>query len=239
MPLAVALLAGSCAVTLPTTQAATPASIETRVEHAAREHLLAQARDAGLLDPSVAITLLPRGEVNPCAQNVEVEALDTRHVTRMRFAATCSAEPAWRTEFIVRGALKAEVVVAATDLKAGQPIDAGQLALERRDLSAAADALSDPAQVVGKSSRRALRSGQIVGQRWLVEPILVKRGAKVNIVARNVGVEVHVAGVATQTGRRGEIVEVRNAANGKVIRARVVGENLVEPADMFIPSAPQ
>lgn len=214
-------------------------SIEASVERSARELLLTRAIDAGLLEPSVEVTLLPRGEVKACSREVEVEALDTRHATRMRFAAVCKAEPAWRTEFIVRSTITAEVLVAAADLRAGQPIDAAQIALERRDISAAPDALSDPEQVVGMSSRRAMRSGRILNQRWLVEPILVKRGAAVTIAASNVGVVVHVAGVAMKTGRRGEIMEVRNKATGKIIRARVVGENLVEPADMPMSSASQ
>jgi flagella basal body P-ring formation protein FlgA len=74
-----------------------------------------------------------------------------------------------------------------------------------------------------------LRSGQLINRRWLIEPVLVKRGANVTIVARNAGVSVQVAGEALAAGRRNEIVQVRNKTNGRIIRARVIGENEVEP----------
>jgi flagella basal body P-ring formation protein FlgA len=214
--------------------AATP--LEARVEQAAREQVLKQAKEAGLLKPSVEITVVSRGDANPCAKEIAVEPVDTRHLTRMRFAATCDAEPAWRSEFIVRGALTADVVVTTADLKASRPIDATQVALESRDVSATAEPTSDLDQVVGKSSRRALRSGQVVDRRWLLEPILVQRGATVTIVARNAGVEVNVVGEATEAGRRDQVIAVRNKATGKIIRARVIGENSVAPADLPTPA---
>jgi flagella basal body P-ring formation protein FlgA len=220
--------------------AATPPSVSSRVERAAREHLLAYARQAGLSDPSVDVTLLPRGTPSACSQEIDIEAVDTRHVARMRFAAVCKAEPAWRTEFVVRGAIKAAVVVAAADLEANRPIDPERVTLARRDVANASDAFTAPTQVAGKTPRRAIRSGQVVSKRLLVEPILVKRGARVNVIARKVGVEVHVAADAMQTGHRDEVIEVRNIANGKILRARVTGENSLElVTDIPMSSTPQ
>jgi flagella basal body P-ring formation protein FlgA len=60
----------------------------------------------------------------------------------------------------------------------------------------------------------------------------VKRNAKVTIIARNAGVEVHVAAEALQAGKRGEVISVKNSANGNVIRARVIGPDTVEPLDI-------
>ncbi|NLG75751.1 MAG: flagellar basal body P-ring formation protein FlgA [Xanthomonadaceae bacterium] len=146
----------------------------------------------------------------------------------MRFEASCE-DPEWRSEFVVRAAISAEVVTAARSLRAGDVIDASSLALERREVTAPEDAISDPALVAGKTSRRALRSGQPVSRRWLIEPLLVRRGTNVAIVARNTGVEVQVAGEALAAGRRHEIIQVRNKTNGRVIRARVIDANTVEP----------
>jgi flagellar basal body P-ring formation protein FlgA len=222
-----------------TVHAATPAASEARVVQIAREHLLEHARSAGWAGATVEVVPSPREPLRDCARPIEVESIDTRHLTRMRFAAVCNGEPAWRAEVIVRGSITAEVVVAAADMKASRPIAAEQLEVARRDVSNAPDALSDPALAVGKSSRRALSEGQIVRGRWLSEPMLVKRGAAVSIIARHTGVEVHVAGEALAAGRRGEIIDVRNRANGNVIRARVTGVGEVEPAQVAMPSTSQ
>jgi flagellar basal body P-ring formation protein FlgA len=229
-----AALCGSCA----TAFAAAPAS--GRVEQAAREQLLEAATNAGLNEPTVTATLVPRGTPGTCSQPTEVEALDTRHVARMRFAVVCKAEPGWRIEYVVRGSIKAKVVVARTDLEAGRPVDAQQLAQARRDVTNLADVLSDPEQAAGKKLKRAVRSGQVVSKRLLVDAILVKRGARVTVVARNVGVEVQFAGDAMQAGHRDDIIEIRNLSNGKILRARVTGENALElVADIPTSSSPQ
>jgi flagella basal body P-ring formation protein FlgA len=208
--------------------AATAGNVQAAVERVARLHLDDLVKTAGLRESSVTLTVLPRDSVNACIADARIEAIDTRSVTRMRFAATCDA-PAWRTEIVVRATVTAKVLTAARDVRAGEVIDSSALALERRELAAPADAISDPQLVEGKASRRALRSGQLIERRWLIEPVLVKRGANVTIVARNAGVSVQVAGEALAAGRRNEIVQVRNKTNGRIIRARVIGENEVEP----------
>jgi len=147
----------------------------------------------------------------------------------MRFEATC--EHGALAEFIVRAVLAADVLVVTRDLRAKEPLDASMVTLARRELTAIGDAVSAVSDVDGKASRRTLRRGQPLSRRALIEPMLVDRGATVEIVARDVGVEVRVSGEALQAGRRGEVIEVRNVANGRVIRARVIGPGSVAPLD--------
>lgn len=188
---------------------------------------------AGLADAQVRVSVVPRSTAAaPCSQRPAVEPLDTRNITRMRFAAVCGAT---RTEYVARGSVTAQVVVASADITANRPIAAAQLTRERRDVSSVTDATSDLDDVVGQASRRAIRTGQVLSTRFLVQPVLIKRGAPVSIVARNAGVQVTVAGEAMEPGRRNEIVRVRNVGNGKVITARVIDENTVEPASEIAP----
>lgn len=147
----------------------------------------------------------------------------------MRFAAICNGE---KREVVVRATIAADVVVLVHDSKAGVPFDAAAVKLEHRDVTTTPGAIGSIDDVVGKSSRRALRAGQLVDRRWLNEPVLVKRNSKVTIVARNAGVEVHVAAQALQSGKRGEVVSVKNSTNGTVIRARVIGPDAVEPIEI-------
>jgi len=151
----------------------------------------------------------------------------------MRFVATCN-EPEWRSEFIVRAKVQADIVVASSDIRASTAIAPEYVEIERRAVTSIADVTSDIDAIVGKSSRRALRRGQTVNPRLLIEPIVFARGARVDIVARNRGVQVTVAGEALEPGRRGQIVRVRNQANGNVIRARVIDSQTVEPVSADI-----
>lgn len=149
----------------------------------------------------------------------------------MRFVVTCD-EPQWQSEFIVRGKVRAEIFVAASDVRAGTAVEESDVELELREIPSLSDVTSNIEDIAGKSSRRALRRGHAINPRHLSEPVVFKRGARVNIVARNAGVQVTVTGEALETGRRGEIIRVRNQTNGSEIRARVVDSQTVEPVDI-------
>lgn len=217
--------------------AAAPA--EDRITESARQILLEQANRAGLQNPQAEVAIVGNRPALPCPRTVRVEPLDTRYPTRMRFVAACPGTEGGRQEFVARADLTAEVLVAATALPAGRPISAADLAVERRDVGTAPDALSDPEAVVGQTSRRSLRVGQVLQKPMLGAPLLVRRGDSVRILARTGPVEVSSAGEALEAGHGGDTIRVRNAATGRVIRARVTGSGTVEPADLPMAMPPQ
>jgi flagellar basal body P-ring formation protein FlgA len=231
-------MAGALALAAFAMNAAGAQSLETRIERAARDELMEQARQAELVDPTIHVEVRSRADkpARPCSKDIEVEPTDTRFMTRMRFAAICPGTPAWRVEYAVRGAIEADIVVATSTIDAGEPIRADQLERVKRDASETPGALSDIDAVVGKSSQRPLRRGQPINSRWLTEPVMVKRGATVSIVARNTGISAEVPGEAMDDGARDAIVRVRNNLNGKIIRTRVIADDTVEPVDL--PAAP-
>ncbi|HTN67442.1 MAG TPA: flagellar basal body P-ring formation chaperone FlgA, partial [Burkholderiaceae bacterium] len=93
------------------------------------------------------------------------------------------------------------------------------------------DALASPQAVLGMTSRRSVRAGEVVREGWLVRSTLVHRGAAVSIVARSGAIEVTAAGEALDAGARDAIIRVRNVSNGKILRARVLDDNTVEPVE--------
>jgi flagella basal body P-ring formation protein FlgA len=204
------------------------------VEAAARQHVLRWADSSGLIEPKFELNVL-RGSrpLAACAQAVTVEAVETRTPNRMKFAAICpaGAAPGWRYEFVVRAQVSARIAVAANDVPAGKIIADEDVLLERHDISGVSDPVSDPAEVVGMSGKRALRGGEVLRMALLSAPTLVKRGEAVRIVARNDQVEVSMGGEALDAGARGSMVRVRNAS-GTIIRAKVTGAGTVQPADM-------
>ncbi|MFC4308142.1 flagellar basal body P-ring formation chaperone FlgA [Steroidobacter flavus] len=213
---------------LPASGAWSASSVESAVERVAREHVNRYAESIGWAEPQLKLKLTT-GNLGGCPDDANIETIDVRHPSRMRFAAICNGE---KREVVVRATIAANVVVSAEDLKAGTPIDASSLKLERRDVTATPGAVTNIDEVAGKTSRRAMRAGQLVDRRWLNESVLVKRNGKVTIIARNAGVEVHVAAEALQNGRRGEVISVKNSANGTVLRARVIGPDAVEPLEI-------
>ena len=206
-------------------------NIFSRVEHLAREQLAQQAASAGLLEPLFEVAVVKTTRVIPaCPVRVTIEALDSRSPQRMRFVAACPGEGGWRQEMLVRATITAKVAVTSVPVTANTPLQAGDVELARRDVTMVADSIATLPAVLGQSSRRSLRAGEVLRQGQLASPVLVKRGAPVNIVARQEQVQVSMDGVAMDPGAQGEVIRVRNATSGTVIRARVVEAGVVEPA---------
>lgn len=213
---------------LPASSAWSASALESAVERIAREHVNRYAESIGWAQPQLKLKFTT-GNLGGCADDSQIQTIDVRQPSRMRFAVICNGD---KRDVVVRATIAADVVVSVHDLKAGTPIDASSLKLERRDVTATPGAAANIDDVAGKTSRRALRAGQLVDRRWLNESVLVKRNSKVTIVARNAGVEVHVAAEALQAGKRGEVISVKNSANGTVIRARVIAPDAVEPLEI-------
>jgi flagella basal body P-ring formation protein FlgA len=115
---------------------------------------------------------------------------------------------------------------------AGEPLTNATVTLDRRDVTLIPDALGAADAVVGQTSRRSLRPGDVLRAGQLAAPVLVKRGDAVLMVARRDEVEVTTSGEALDSGARGAMVRVRNPSSGQVVRMRVTGAGTVEPVDM-------
>ena len=208
-------------------------NIFSRVEQLAREQLAQKAAAAGLQEPQFQVAVVKSTRPVPaCAAPVALETADSRSAQRMRFVAVCPGSNGWRYEMLVRGSVTAQVVVTGVPVTANTPLQAGDVALARRDVTMVPDSIAAPADAVGLTSRRSLRAGEVLRQGQLAAPVLVKRGSAVSIVARKEQVEVSMAGEAMDPGALGQVIRVRNAASGTVIRARVVDEGVVEPAEI-------
>lgn len=211
---------------------AAPATTEKLVEQAAREQLENRVAGAGLSEPQLDISVVSARAAPACAKPVQVEAVDVRQPARMRFAVRCpDAANARAFEYIVRARISAQVVVTAAPLAAGEVLAAAHVTLERRDITNVSDALGDTAAVLGQTSRRSLRAGELLRAGQLVAPIVIKRGDAVVMVARMEGIEVTTAGQALDAGAQDAVIRVRNAASGQIVRMRVTAPGTVEPVD--------
>jgi flagella basal body P-ring formation protein FlgA len=207
-------------------------SIASQVEEAARAQLEKQAAGSGLREPRFELTVVPPRVPSACPGPVEVETLDTRQPSRMRFAVRCPQAGNSRLEYIVRARISAEVVVMAAPVAANEPLTESHVTVEQRDITSITDPVIDPNDAVGQTSRRMLRAGDVLRNNSLSAPVLVKRGDAVVMIARIEGIEVSTAGEALDAGAKGASIRVRNSASGQTLRMRVVAPGTVEPSEM-------
>ena len=211
---------------------AAESSITTRLEQAAREQLARQAETAGLAEAQFTVNVATPRAAPPCAKPVEIEAVDTRTPARMRFAVLCPDAGGWRYEYVLRASVSALVAVTAAPVAAGQMLTAQDVTLERRDVTTLSDAIGSAEAATGQATRRSLRAGEVLRQAQLSAPLLVKRGEPVVMLARFEAIEISTAGEALDAGALNALVRVRNLANGRVVRMRVIGPGTVEPVEL-------
>ncbi|MDQ1924905.1 flagellar basal body P-ring formation chaperone FlgA [Massilia pseudoviolaceinigra] len=185
-----------------------------------------------MAEPQFTVNVATPRAAPPCAKPVNIEAVDTRTPARMRFAVLCPDAGGWRYEYVLRASVSALVAVTAAPVAAGHMLTAQDVTLERRDVTTLSDAISSAEAATGQASRRSLRAGEVLRQAQLSAPLLVKRGEPVVMLARFEAIEISTSGEALDAGALNALVRVRNLANGRVVRMRVIGAGTVEPVEI-------
>lgn len=102
------------------------------------------------------------------------------------------------------------VVVAQQDLPRGTVILESDVRLEEvTDARVSRGAATTLAEVVGKESTGTIRAGKPIATRSLREPVLVKRGEQVTVVALAGGIRVETQGTARQDGSLNQLIVIQ------------------------------
>jgi flagella basal body P-ring formation protein FlgA len=128
-----------------------------------------------------------------------------------------------RDDFPVWAKVRVEVsgkrVVAAEALAAGRRIERAQL---REEPYQGPPGLPDLGEIVGRAPRRPIPEDTAIERQWLEAPADVLRGERVRVEIRCGRARVILEGWAQSSALRGEVIGVRNPANGKILRATVI-----------------
>ena len=120
-------------------------------------------------------------------------------------------------------------MVAVEALPAGRLIEAGQL---RRETYEGFPLRTQPLDLIEKAAgrvpRRSISRGAALSPGDLELPYEVSRGDAVRVGVSSGEAHLELDGRAEASGRRGQMIPVRNPANGKRFRARVEGAGRVE-----------
>jgi flagella basal body P-ring formation protein FlgA len=121
------------------------------------------------------------------------------------------------------------VMVLARRIGRDEVITDEHVTAERREVTNSVGSYyTSSADVVGKRATRSINAGVLLTDVMVGKPLAVRRNDSVTLRARRGAVRVRTKCIALKDACVGESVDVMNNDSKKVIRARVVGPNLVE-----------
>ena len=137
-------------------------------------------------------------------------------------------EPLQRLHLAGRVQALVTAVVATHRLLAGAPIQPSDVRLQRVPSGTGQDeSAQNLSQVIGQALRHPLNAGQKIAVAELSAPILVQKGALVQIQLQVPGLAVTAAGTAADSGAMGDHIGVLNPASGAIIEAEITGPDQV------------
>ncbi len=121
-----------------------------------------------------------------------------------------------------------DVLVTSYPLAHHEMVSADKVRLERRDVSSVtARPFSRLEEVEGLEAARALEVNEVLTQKSLERPTLVRRGSAITLVYESNTLRVETPGVADEGGKAGDLIQVKNVSSGKLLRGLVLNGRTV------------
>jgi flagella basal body P-ring formation protein FlgA len=165
-----------------------------------------------------------------CAQPLQVRDASGSEslLDRQRLTISCPDANGWTLDINSQPSVWLPAVHAQGIIERGQTLGRDNLKLEPINIGKAQRGYFNRLEEVqGMAAKRRIRAGQTLTPSLLAQPLAVKRGQPVRIVASHDGIEASTNGEALGDGQMGEVIRVRNVRSGKVIDAKVVEEGVV------------
>jgi len=143
----------------------------------------------------------------------------------------CNGTRSWSLYVPVKVSIRDKVVAAARPLTRGDVVQASDLKLVERDLAQLQSGyFSDPAELVGKEVTRTVAMDAALTNYLIKDPLQVRRGQRVSLVANSGGLEVRMSGEALSDGAAGARIKVRNLSSKRVVDGTVLTANTIQVA---------
>jgi flagella basal body P-ring formation protein FlgA len=160
----------------------------------------------------------------PLVANLPPSARVTARVT---IGVGCT-QPRWTIYVPVTVETELQVLVLKQALARGSAVGIDAVETRRMRVPGLADTyIREPSQLVKRHLRTAVAPGTALSVELLAADILVKRGQRVTLVARDAGVEIRAQGEAIANATADGRVRVMNLSSRKIVEGQVETADLV------------
>jgi flagella basal body P-ring formation protein FlgA len=196
----------------------------------AAHHFLAQQNADTSGEIAIEVNRLdPRLRLSRCDQALEAFLPAAgKTIGRVTVGVRCNGSSPWSLYLPARVQRFDDVVIANRKLTRGQAIQAGDLRLERRDVSRLRRGyFQHIARAAGKIAERDVARGKVLSPSQIRMPDAITRGSEVSIVANIGGIQARMKGRALRNGVLGERIPVKNISSNRELEARIISAGTV------------
>ena len=163
-----------------------------------------------------------------CKQALAIDTVRPLLPGRNGIQIQCTS-PYWSQTFAIRLKHFLPVVVLKSSVTSGEILSHQDVHAVEMDIGEQNKGyFTDPEPLIGQVVRRSLRPGTVINPDMIEAPDLIKRGEPVTIMVKRPGLMIEMDGTALVSGRRGELIRVRNTRSQKVVSGRVVDTGVVQ-----------
>lgn len=149
--------------------------------------------------------------------------------SRMTVGVECGHPKAWKLHLPLQVSILYPLLATTRPMNRGELFSHDNLTLKNADILAMRDGFFDkPEDIIGQLAKHPLPAGQVLTQRHLEAPKLVKRGDFVFITAKKSGLQVKMRGKSLADGTLGAKVKVENLNSKRIVEGVVTASQTVE-----------
>ena len=175
-------------------------------------------------------TLDRRLRLAECDQPLEAfRSPNTKSHGRTTVGVRCDGEKSWKLYVSVNIKIIKPVVTLKQAVARNSILQASDLSLEEKDISGLHRGYyTQITEVVGKHVKNSLKSGLVVTPGHVKNPLAVKKGATVIILADAGGIQVNMKGKAMKSGALGDWIPVQNLSSKRKIEGRILRPGVIQ-----------
>jgi len=149
--------------------------------------------------------------------------------SRVSVGVKCEGSKPWSLYVPTKLQRLAKVYVTSESISKGETITQNKIQLVSMDiLKLRSSYFSNANELVGMAAKKNIRVGSVLGNRDIIPPTMIKKGDRVDILAKTGEIEIRMSGKALNSGAEGEQIRVTNLSSKRKLQATVIKPGLVK-----------
>lgn len=175
-------------------------------------------------------TLDRRLRLAKCSEPLQAfRSPNTKSSGRTTVGVRCNGDKSWKLYVSVNIQIIKQVVTLKHSVPRNSILQSSDLALEEKDISGLHRGYyTQVTQLVGKHIKNSLKPGLVVTPAHVKNPLAVKKGTIVMIMADAGGIRVNMKGKAMKSGSLGDWIPVQNLSSKRQVEGKILRPGVIQ-----------